>query len=202
MASDDNHAHRRNQSANSAIPLQNLNGDGGLSPSQDLGSGLNRGDSHRRTFSERIAGLRNSRRGDGRYAPIATNEATGGARQRAGPLSPVAIVTSPSGEHQRLPDQDDEISSPVEDPGAFQAAIGFAGLYQPGVQHHTDDDDDNDSVEDTPPRPSRASRASLPSLRTNRESMDDMVSVQLDDGPAYFSPLPQGDDDLEPLTDS
>ena len=204
MASDDHLAHRRNQSANSAIPLQDLSEDGGLSPSQELGGGLNRGDSHRRTISERIAGFRSSRRGDGRYAPIATSEAaTAGrsnARHRASPLSPVAIVTSPSGEHQRLPDEDDEVASPMVDPGAYQAAIGFMGLHEPEERHDTDPD--NDSAEETPPRPQRASRTSLPSLRTNRDSLDDMVSVQLDDGPAFFSPAVQDEEDTEPLTDS
>ena len=115
-------------------------------------------------------------------------------------MSPVAFVTSPSGQHERIPNEDDEAPySPVDDIGAFQAAIGFAGL---SFNEPESSDEDQGSVEETPTRPARASRTSLPSLRTNRDSMDDMVSVQLEDGPAFISPGARDEDDTQPLTDS
>ncbi|KAK5168414.1 calcium channel protein [Saxophila tyrrhenica] len=206
MANNDDPAHRRNQSANN-IPLQDLSQEGITSQEQD--GRLNTGEhsNHRRTFSERIAELRHSRRDNAgnastRYAPLSARSPSPPG-QRA-PLSPVAFVTSPTGHHERIPDEDDEQAySPVTDRGAFQAAIGFAGLsFNAGGSSSSEDE----GVEETPPRPSRVSqvsRPSLPSLRTNSEDMGDMVSVQLDDGPA-FSPAPVGDDDDDtlPLTDS
>ncbi|KAK3110601.1 calcium channel protein, partial [Teratosphaeriaceae sp. CCFEE 6253] len=65
--------------------------------------------------------------------------------------------------------------------------------------------DDHDDIEDTPPRASRSSRPTLPSIRTvpGRDS-DEMVSVELRDGPTFFSPItrPDDEDDTVPLTDS
>ena len=199
MASDDP-AYRRNQSANTAIPLQDLDENGGAS--QEHSSRLNRDESHRRTFSERLAELRTRASGDRRYAPVSERSPSPPVRQS--PLSPVAFVTSPSGQHERIPDEDDEAGySPVADRGAFQAAIGFAGLSFNADPSPPLGDNDEDPLEATPARPSRPSRASLPSLRTDRESMDDMMSVQLDDGPAFFSPGGVDEDgDTLPLTDS
>ena len=205
MASDDP-AHRRNHSAN-PIPLQDLNQNGVAS--QEHGGGLNRHESHRRTFSERIADLRGGRRDGGgnanrRYTPLSERSPSPPMRSpvRQSPLSPVAFVTSPSGQHERIPDEDDEASySPVADRGAFQAAIGFAGLSFNADPSSPSGDEDDDPIEETPPRPSRASRPSLPSLRT-QSSREDMVSVELDDGPAFFSPGGQYEEDTLPLTDS
>ena len=203
MASDDP-AHRRNHSAN-IIPLQDLNGNG--SASQEHDGGLSRRESHRRTFSERVASLRNGRRDGGRYSGQSSRYAPLSERSpspptaRLSPLSPVAFVTSPSGQHERIPDEDDEAAySPVADRGAFQAAIGFAGLSI-NADPSSPSGDSDEEVERTPPRPARASRQSLPSLRTN-SSMEDMVSVQLDDGPAFFSPGARDEEDTLPLTDS
>ena len=218
MASDDP-AHRRNHSANTnIIPLQDLNGHGVAAQEDDSGrssgSGLSRRESHRRTFSERVASIRNSGRrdgGGGGYAALSNVERSPSPpvpRVRTSgisPLSPVAFVTSPSGQHERIPDEDDEAAySPVADRGAFQAAIGFAGLSF-NADPSSPSGESEDEVEATPPRPkarARASRASLPSLRTN-SSMEDMVSVQLDDGPAFFSPgaRDEEEDDTLPLTD-
>ncbi|KAK3053349.1 calcium channel protein [Extremus antarcticus] len=204
MANNDDPAHKRNKSANT-IPLQDLSQDGVAS--QEHGGRLNTPDSHRRTFSERIAELRNSRpdnpgNTNSRYAPLSARSPSP-PNVRAPPLSPVAFVTTPTGRHQRIPDEDDEGAySPVADRGAFQAAIGFAGLsFNAGPSSSSEDEE----VEETPPRPSRASQASrpsLPSLRTNSDDLGDMVSVELDDGPAFFSPAPVDDDDTLPLTDS
>ncbi|KAK5137370.1 hypothetical protein LTR08_008948 [Meristemomyces frigidus] len=198
MASDDS-THRRNQSAN-AIPLQELNSNGGA---QEHGLAVDTPASHRRTLSDRGRALfrREKERAETnrRYAPI--NEGSPSPPQgppRAPPLSPIAFVTSPSGRHERIPNDDDEGDhSPVEDRGAFQAAIGFAGLSFNADRSSSDEDDD---VEETPPRPTiRMMRSSLPTLRT---STDDLVPVQLDDGPAFFSPGVADEDDTLPLTDS
>lgn len=205
MASDDP-AHRRNHSAN-IIPLQDLNGDGAASQDRDVG--LARRESHRRTFSERVANLRTGRRDGGvassRYVPLSERSPSPPARRnptvRTSPLSPVAFVTSPSGQHERIPDEDDQAAySPVADRGAFQAAIGFAGLsFQADLSSPSNDSDEE--VEQTPPKRARASRASLPSLKTNN-SMEDMVSVQLEDGPEFVSPGAMDEEDTLPLTDS
>ncbi|KAK5123113.1 hypothetical protein LTR85_003311 [Meristemomyces frigidus] len=195
MASDDP-THRRNHSAN-AIPLQDLNSNGGA---QELGLGIDRNASHRRTLSDRGRALFKRAEPNRRYAPI--NEGSPSPPQgpsRATPLSPIAFVTSPSGQHERIPDEDDELEhSPVDDRGAFQAAIGFAGLSfnaDPGSP------DEDDEVEETPTRPTiRMSRPSVPSLRISTDS--EMMPVQLDDGPAFFSPGARDEDDTLPLTDS
>nr|POE47803.1 calcium-channel protein cch1 [Quercus suber] len=193
MAPDD-FVHRRNQSVNNEIPLQNLDTDG--NPQEHVGlSG--RGLSHTRTLSDRGRALfRGGRENvtNRRYAPI--NEGS-----PSPPLQhPVAFVTSPSGQHERIPDEDDEGGySPVVDVGAFQSAIGFAGLSFSANDSDTTDDSDLDG---TPPRPTRGSRASLPALRTSAASMDEMEAVQLDDGPAFFSPGTADEDDTQPLTNS
>src|ERR1700761_7756766 len=181
MASDDP-AHARTRSDN-IIPLQDLSQEGVAS--QEHESGLGRTGSHRRTISDRLAGLRTGRRGsntNSRYEPL--SERSPSPRARETPNSPVAFVTSPTGQRERIPDEDDEAGySPVEDRGAFQAAIGFAGLsFNAGGDDSSEEDD---HIEETPPRPSqtaRRSRHSLPSLRTNSADLSDMVSVQLDDG--------------------
>ena len=203
---DDDPAHRRNRSHNS-IPLQDLDQNGSVSQEQGLGVGTQ--ESHRRTFSERVARMRSNRAsnppsGNSRYARISARSPS--PPNRNSPLSPVAFVTSPSGQHERIPDEDDEAGySPVQDRGAFQAAIGFAGLSFGGDDDSSDSSEEEEvreAVEEQPTRPSRSSRSSLPSLKTNRDSMDDMVSIQLDDGPAFFSPGGAADDDTLPLTDS
>ncbi|KAK3698461.1 calcium channel protein [Vermiconidia calcicola] len=198
--------HRRNQSADSIIPLQDLSQDGVAS--QEYDGRLSARESHRRTFGERFAELRSGRKDNGsnahsRYERVAERSPSPPAR--GAPSSPATVfVTSPSGQHERIPDEDDEATySPVADRGAFQAAIGFAGLSF-NAETSSPSGDEDDDHEETPPRPSRTSRVSRPSLslRTNSEDVDDMVSVQLDDGPAFFSPAPVEDDDTLPLTDS
>ncbi|EMD00729.1 hypothetical protein BAUCODRAFT_118469 [Baudoinia panamericana UAMH 10762] len=125
--------------------------------------------------------------------------------QQSHPFSPVAIVTSPTGEQHRLHDGDEEDGLfPVDDIGAFQAAIGFAGLsFNAASSPDEDDDEEDDIVEEPPPRPSRSSRPSLPSIRTVGSDADDMLHVELNDGPAFFSPVTGhvDEDDTIPLTD-
>ncbi|KAK4551786.1 calcium channel protein [Recurvomyces mirabilis] len=201
MASDDP-AHRRNQSTNS-IPLQDLNGNG----TQEHGLEVIRSESHRRTLSDRGRALfvrGRDRPENRRYAPI--NERSPSPPQRPSrgtPLSPIAIVTTPDGASSRIPDQDDEAGmSPVDDRGAFQAAIGFAGLsFNTGFD--SPDEDDDDAIEFTPSRPSRSSRPTLPTIRTIKDP-DDMVAVELNDGPDFFSPITghADEEDTMPLTDA
>ncbi|KAK5693939.1 calcium channel protein [Elasticomyces elasticus] len=229
MASDDP-SHRRNQSA-SAIPLQDLTSNGATpgassSPSQEQSSsslGVNTYSSqHRRTLSDRGRALfiRNRDKTENisrQYAPI--RERSPSPPQ---PQPPIAIVTSPSGLTQRIPDPDDEANlSPVEDRGAFQAAIGFAGLSFNAHQDSPTDEEEEDrdhELDDggfrdtTPPTvrgTGRASRPKLPSIRTvpSSDPGDDMVSIELRDGPTFFSPISgpsaqDDDDDTVPLTDS
>ncbi|KAK0904057.1 calcium channel protein [Friedmanniomyces endolithicus] len=201
MASDDT-AHRGKQSAD-PIPLQDLNSNG----AQEQSLGVSNPEAHRRTLSDRGRALfvRNRERAENRqYAPI--NERSPSpphAHARSGLLSPIAIVTSPSGEQQQIRDGDNEDNmSPVDDVGAFQAAIGFAGLSF-SADFNSSDEEDHDSVEATPPRASRGSRPTLPSIRTVPDA-DDMVSVELRDGPSPFSPSSglADEDDTVPLTDS
>ncbi|KAK4959458.1 calcium channel protein [Elasticomyces elasticus] len=226
MASDDP-SHRRNQSA-SAIPLQDLNSVGASSspsPSQEQSSsslGVNTHSSqHRRTLSDRGRALfiRNRDKAENisrQYAPI---------RERSPspppPQPPIAIVTSPSGLTQRIPDPDDEANlSPVEDRGAFQAAIGFAGLsFNAHRDSPTDEEEEDrdheldgggfrDTMPPTVRGTGRASRPKLPSIRTvpSPDPEEDMVSIELRDGPMFFSPISgpaaEDDDDTVPLTDS
>ncbi|KAK4634786.1 Calcium-channel protein cch1 [Fulvia fulva] len=201
----DESAHRRNQSASNAIPLQTLTSNG----ASERTGGLDRNEPHRRTLSDRgrdFLRVGRSSAGNRRQAPYSPihdqdeGSPTPGSRNAARPT--IAFVTTPSGQHERIPDEDDETQplSPIADRGAFQSAIGFAGLQHVSSDHLDDDDD----IDDTPPTPSRSSRAtldSLPPIQTRR-SADDMVSVQLDDGPAFFSPGVADEDDTVPLTDS
>ncbi|KAF2722814.1 hypothetical protein K431DRAFT_283641 [Polychaeton citri CBS 116435] len=194
MASDDP-AHRRNRSANE-IPLQDLDSNGNDT------YGLSRNESHRRTVSDRgRPWFRSSRAasgaGAGRYAPIGERSPSPPQSPQArGPQSPRVFLQTPSGQHQRIPDEDDEAEfSHVADRGAFQAAIGFAGLsFNAGSPVEDGEDEDQ-----TPPRTSRSSRPVLPSLRTNSI---DMVPVELNDGPAFLSPGIRDEDDTQPLTSS
>ncbi|TKA25748.1 hypothetical protein B0A50_05845 [Salinomyces thailandicus] len=208
-------SHRRHQSTN-AIPLEDLNSNGA---SQSAGLDIDRNASHRRTLSDRGRALfrlgREGAEGNRRYAPIQESppSPTRARRSRGGPPSPITFVTSPSGQHERIPDEDHETqATPVADRGAFQAAIGFAGLSY-NVGHDSADkdeddgyDDDEDDDEDgffrgTPPERSGGKKASRPSLAL-RTSTDTMKPVQLDDGPAFFSPGDIDEDDMLPLTNS
>ena len=198
MASDDP-GHRRNQSAN-AIPLEELNSHGGL---REHGLGIDTRLSHRRTLSDRGRALfrREKERAENNrhYAPIHEDSPSPPqGPSRGTPLSPIAFVTSPSGQHERIPDEDDEVDhSPVEDRGAFQAAIGFAGLSFNADRSSSDEEDD---LGQAPLRPTmRMSRQSLPALRT---STGDLAPVELDDGLAFFSPGVADEDDTLPLTES
>ena len=140
------------------------------------------------------------------YTPVQRGE-------QPAPVTPVAFVTTPSGEHQRVrgPD-DDEAMSPIADRGAFQSAIGFAGLsFTPRVQDSSDSDSDSEDHNDhhrhvtrLPQRASRATIDSLPQLRTTSldSSMENMVPIELDDGGTFLSPGAADDnDDTLPLTD-
>ena len=202
MASDDP-AHRRNHSTNSAIPLQNLNPYG---TPERVGQ-LSREDTHRRTLSDRGRILFRSGRADNTntrnaaYTSIESGSSPSPIGRRA-PASPVAFVTTPSGQHERIADQDDEVPfSPVSDRGAFQSAIGFAGLSY-NVEPNSSDSDDADDYGRVPSRPlprSRATRDSLPPLQTNT-STSELESIELEDRPSFLSPA-DGDDDTLPLTD-
>lgn len=205
MAEDDP-AHRRNRSADDrSIPLQNLST-----------YGLSREDSHRRTLSDRGRELfragrsntGNSRR-NAPYAPIHDRDASPSPPSHTAHMSPMAFVTTPSGQHERIPDEDDEgPTSPVADRGAFQAAIGFAGLSFNASHSSSEDTDDYDlddmGLDGTPTRPERplrATRDSLPPLTIRTvDSTDDLVPVQLDDGPAFLSPGGADEEDTIPLT--
>ncbi|KAK5115969.1 hypothetical protein LTR62_000425 [Meristemomyces frigidus] len=205
MASDDP-AHRRNRSAN-AIPLQDLDGNG----AQEHGLGVFTPESHRRTLSDRGRALfvrGRERPENGRYAPINERSPSPPPRSPRGgpPLSPIALVTSPDGNTSRIPDQESEGDDcGVDDRGAFQAAIGFAGLsFNAASYPAAHDGFDDDEIQEASPRPSRSSRPSLPSIRTVRDT-EDVVPVELSDGPDFFSPItgPAGeDDDTMPLTNS
>ena len=199
----DEPAHRRHHSSN-AIPLEELNGHG----QQEHGSlDVDKSLSHRRTLSDRGRALfrrEKERQSNKRYAPLNERSPSPPQRQRlqprGNPLSPVAYVTSPSGQHERIPDEDDEAAfSPVGDLGSFQSAITFAGLsYNAGPGLPVEDFDD---AEGTPPTSRRRTRDGLPTIRTVPSR--DFVPVQLDDGPAFFSPVGAADeDDTLPLTRS
>jgi hypothetical protein len=199
--------HRRGQSEN-AIPLRILNPNG-LNENTDAARGV----SHARTLSERGRALfRSSRQSvvhreqDGRYAPIGETSPSPPLRQgqEHGPVSPRMFVSSPDGQRARIPDEDDEAAfSPIADRGAFQSAVGFAGLSFTAAQQSPQHGDDE--IGDTPPTPStrssRATRDSLPRLSTSR-TIEDGVRVSLDDGPTFFSPGVVDEDDTLPLTDS
>ncbi|SMR42929.1 unnamed protein product [Zymoseptoria tritici ST99CH_1E4] len=204
MASDDSAQHRRNQSDSSAIQLQNLSSNG----THGQVGGLSREESHRRTLSDRgrelfRAGRSNAGndRAHAPYTPIQDGSPSPPPRGH-----PTAFVTTPSGQHRRVQQADEgEAMSPIADRGAFQSAIGFAGLSFTASQNSMDNIDETE--DDTPPRPRRSSRAtpnSLPTVRTvsmTSNSSDDMVPVQLEDGPAYFTSGTADEDDTLPLTD-
>ncbi|KAL1587082.1 hypothetical protein WHR41_04007 [Cladosporium halotolerans] len=200
---EDSPSHRRNRTAQ-GIPLQTLNADG----FQDASDAADHG-RHRRTLSDRGRALFRSSRQTSpeqqrRYAPIGEDSPSPPQQSERMPLSPHLYVSSPSGEQSRIPDEDDEAPmSPVADRGAFQSAIGFAGLSFADTSQSQNDA--GDYMEHAPPRavgPPRATRDSLPRLSTSRSSTDDMVSVTLDDGPAFFSPGAADEDDTQPLTDT
>jgi hypothetical protein len=205
---EDSPTHRRNRTAQE-IPLQTLHPNG----LQEVDGTIYNG-GHRRTLSDRGRALfRSSRQSSPEnarhYAPIGEESPSPPDRQdrqERMPLSPHLYVSSPSGERSRIPDEYDEGPiSPVADRGAFQAAIGFAGLSFNGAAPQPRNDG-NDDLRDLPsPRTasSRATRDSLPRLSTtSQRSNEDMVSVTLDDGPAFFSPGAADEDDTQPLTDS
>ncbi|KAF7185006.1 Calcium-channel protein cch1 [Pseudocercospora fuligena] len=209
MSSDET-GHRRNQSANNAIPLQSLNPHG----TPGRAGGLSREESHRRTLSDRGRDLFNrsagrsggdSDRRNVAYTPMRDGSPSPPSRQ---PFSPIAFVTTPSGEHERIPDEDDEQPmSPIADRGAFQSAIGFAGLsFGSSPQEESSSESDEEDVARFPrgQKGKRATLDSLPPLRigSRDSSMERMVSVELDDGPAFISPGGHDDDDTLPLTDS
>lgn len=222
--------HRRNQSTSNAIPLQELDrrgggegavqgqggggggGGGGEGGGLRRTGGLAREELHRRTLSDRGRNLF-TRRDVHR-----NNHAGGSSGGRSNvqytaidvPVTPVAFVTTPSGEHERIHDgdNDEQHGSPIADRGAFQAAIGFAGLsFAPRNRDSSDSDVDSEDQDHVTPMPQRASRAtfdSLPPLQTpsRNSSMERMVSVELNDGPAFLSPGGADDnDDTLPLTE-
>ncbi|KAM0723123.1 hypothetical protein Q7P37_001323 [Cladosporium fusiforme] len=206
--SDDPSSHRRSRTAQ-GIPLQTLNPNGLQDPHDVADNGR-----HRRTLSDRGRALfrssrQNSPEQERRYAPIGEESPSPPERHERMPLSPHLYVQSPSGEQSRIPDEDDETTpmTPVADRGAFQAAIGFAGLSYNAAAAPPPQSYSHDYAEDSTTaarRSSRATRDTLPRLSTtsSRRGNDDMVSVTLDDGPAFFSPGAADEDDTQPLTDS
>jgi hypothetical protein len=202
---DDLPSHHRNRTAQE-IPLQTLHPNGLQETDVTTRSG-----GHSRTLSDRGRALFRSSRQTlpenvRRYAPIGEDSPSPPERQERMPLSPHLYVSSPSGERSRITDEDDEGPiTPVADRGAFQAAIGFAGLSFNGVTPQLRSDSSSDLRDVPSPRTtaSRATRDSLPRLSTtSRRSNDDLVSVTLDDGPAFFSPGAADEEDTQPLTDS
>lgn len=194
MASDDP-AHRRNQSTNS-IPLQDLNRLG----ASDGDHGLARDPTHGRTLSDRGRALFRSDRNDRRYRQYAAiEEDSPSPPQVRPPTSPRAFVTTPSGQHRAVDEDEDELVTAL-DRGASQGAIGFAGLSYSNARPNTQGDE-NEEEENMPSARSRRERNRLPPLRTDSTgSSVDMASVQLDDGPAFFSPGAADEDDRLPLT--
>ena len=201
--SDDSPTHRRNRTSQ-GIPLQTLHPSGVQDPDDETHNLQ-----HRRTLSDRGRALfRSSRQtspeNQRRYAPIGEDSPSPPERQERMPLSPHLYVSSPSGDRSRIPNEDDEGPiSPVADRGAFQSAIGFAGLsFNSASQPQTDPYDDADDVQLPTARSSRATRDSLPRISTSQQNGDDMVPVTLEDGPAFFSPGAADEEDTQPLTDS
>ena len=127
--SDDSPTHRRNRTSQ-GIPLQTLHPNGVQDPDDEA----QQHGQHRRTLSDRGRALfRSSRQtspeNQRRYAPIGEDSPSPPERQERMPLSPHLYVSSPSGERSRISHEEDEGPiSPVADRGAFQSAIGFAGL--------------------------------------------------------------------------
>jgi hypothetical protein len=203
--SDESPTHRRNRTSQ-GIPLQTLHPNGIQDPDDET----QQHGQHRRTLSDRGRALfRSSRQtspeNQRRYAPIGEDSPSPPERQERMPLSPHLYVSSPSGERSRIPNEDDEgPGSPVADRGAFQSAIGFAGLSFSQASHPRSDpyDDDEEDMPLPTARSSRATRDSLPRISTARQAGDDMVSVTLEDGPAFFSPGAADEEDTQPLTDS
>lgn len=225
MASDDP-ARRRDRAASSHIPLHNMRQQGSGTPDR-LGD-LAQTESHRRTLSERAGDLFGGSRSPGgrhgtSYARIggrSPSPPSPSAGRNAAPLSPIAFVTSPSGQRERIPDDDDERASlsSVEDRGAFQAAIGFAGLSF-NADHPSPEDSDPDDFHDatTPPRlasgrPTRGGGGPPPgdALRSSAgsyelEEMDPVTPHEHVGATTWLSPVGGGygeDDDTEPLTTS
>ncbi|QIX02069.1 hypothetical protein AMS68_007586 [Peltaster fructicola] len=201
MDPDHNSPQHRHQGSH-GIPLQSLDNNGIADDDiQDT--------AHRRTLSERgrslFSGSRRLRQSQ-RYTALSPTNLSPQQAQGRGTRHPQFFVSSPSGEHQRIPDEDDETElSPVSDVGAFQSAIGFAGLsfnaeYTDTANEPESDRDDTPAL--SPPRPQRMTLENLPAIRTTRDSLDDVVPVQLDDGPAFMSPGARDEDDMQPLTDS
>ncbi|GAB7363878.1 hypothetical protein MBLNU230_g4441t1 [Neophaeotheca triangularis] len=199
MASDDP-AHRRNQSTNTnSIPLQDLN----RLRTSDSDSELPRDGSHRRTLSDRGRALFRSDRNDWRHRQYtAIDDEDSPSPPQSGPAaSPRTFVTTPSGQHRAVEDNEAG-SSPVADRGAFQTAIGFAGLSYHTQSNSTEQDDakQDDEARNTMSGPTRRQRNSLPPLRTTSQaSNDEWHSVQLEE-PTYLSPGVADEDDRQPLT--
>jgi hypothetical protein len=201
--SDDSPTHRRNRTSQ-GIPLQTLHPNGVQDPDDEP-----QRTQHRRTLSDRGRALfRSSRQtspeNQRRYAPIGEDSPSPPERQERMPLSPHLYVSSPSGERSRISHEEDEGPlSPVADRGAFQSAIGFAGLsFSSAAQPRSDPYDDAEDMPLPTARSSRATRDSLPRITTAPQIGDDMVSVTLDDGPEFFSPGAADEEDTQPLTDS
>ncbi|WPG99815.1 calcium-channel protein cch1 [Acrodontium crateriforme] len=209
MASDDQF-HRRSQTAGNpiSIPLQDLDLHGNGAQGSGHEGSAEQGTSHRRTLSDRGRALlrgRSTKSPDKtRYAPIQEGSPEPLARNAPSGVSPVAFVTSPSGRQERIhDDEDDHGFGPDTDRGAFQAAIGFAGLSFNASHRTTIEDDDTDLDDIPPPRPERASRLNLPTLRTSASSeFGDLEPIELNDGPDFYSPGGAFEDDRVPLTDS
>jgi hypothetical protein len=167
--SEESPTHRRNRTSQ-GIPLQTLHPNGVQDPDDET----QQHGQHRRTLSDRGRALfRSSRQtspeNQRRYAPIGEDSPSPQERQERMPLSPHLYVSSPSGERSRIPNEEDEGPiSPVADRGAFQSAIGFAGLSFSQASHPRSDpyDDDGEDMPLPTARSSRATRDSLPRIST------------------------------------
>lgn len=197
---DSSNAPYHRHQASHGIPLQTL-GNGGNQEDEEPDT------THRRTLSERgrslFSGSRRMRQSQ-RYTPLSPIDGASQRTQERASRPPQFFVSSPSGEHQRIPDEDDETElSPVTDVGAFQAAIGFAGLsFNVGPHASDEHESDLDGTPTRPPRQTRMTRDGLPALQTTRNSLDEIMPVTLEDGPAFFSPGARDEDDSQPLTDT
>lgn len=173
MSSDPHHTRR--SSNPQSIPLQDLN----RPPDHDDENGPAR--QHRRTLSDRGRNLLRTSL-NRQYAPIAeVSPSPTRASDRPNPQ-----VDTSQNQHQSAHVSDDGYS-PIEDAGAFQAAIGFSAFPGMGFEGDT-----------SPPFPTNASSDTLVQPYGGHPYLSREVSDETDSG--YFPPGTY--DDTARLTDS
>ncbi|KAF2088855.1 calcium channel-like protein subunit Cch1 [Saccharata proteae CBS 121410] len=177
MAPEEFGSRRRSSSTPQSIPLQDLNRPPDDSPDQATSTRAQ----HRRSMSDRGRNLLNRGSRSARYSPIAERSPSPPERK---PLPSQTRLTTGG-----LPGNNGPNSSPlspIENVGAFQDAIGFAGIsFQGGDRRPT-------TAPSGPPRP--------PAIRTVSTDSDPYRNEHdSDDIQGYFMPH---DDDAYPLTDT